>query len=174
VNPGRNTLSFTRWPLALLLHRKGPALKVHHYLGRLPETCRQWPAAEPTVLQAAGAPLPLTIPYERAASDPALNSGRLLLVLALRWEPTGGTEARTPSKDDDSGRARRSLARWQPQPFPGMSWSAPDVLRAVPGRPRPAGSHLRLPTSCWSIQFDLGAPQPEGLLSFGPALAVDF
>jgi hypothetical protein len=38
VNPGRNTLSFTRWPLTLLLSKPRACLKVHHYSGRLP-----WP-----------------------------------------------------------------------------------------------------------------------------------
>ena len=35
VNLARITLSFTRWPLALLLNGRNPALKPHHYPGRL-------------------------------------------------------------------------------------------------------------------------------------------
>jgi len=35
VNLGRITLSFTRWPLALLLSRARACLKVHHHLRRL-------------------------------------------------------------------------------------------------------------------------------------------
>jgi hypothetical protein len=36
--PGRNTLSFTRWPLSLHISCQGPALKVHHHPGRLPRS----------------------------------------------------------------------------------------------------------------------------------------
>jgi hypothetical protein len=35
VNPGRNTLSFTRWPSPCYSAGKGPALKPHHVLGHL-------------------------------------------------------------------------------------------------------------------------------------------
>jgi hypothetical protein len=36
VNPGRNTLSFTRWPSPCYSAERGPVLKPHHYPGRLP------------------------------------------------------------------------------------------------------------------------------------------
>jgi hypothetical protein len=40
VNPGRNTLSFTRWPLTLLLSRARAPSKAHHFPGRLPPASR--------------------------------------------------------------------------------------------------------------------------------------
>src|SRR4029450_5014405 len=41
VNLGRITLSFTRWPSPCYSASQGPALKVHHFPGRLPRELRQ-------------------------------------------------------------------------------------------------------------------------------------